>query len=260
MLSLESAASHGFGYLLVLLPVLLFTKPAALAWSHWLTQVLLWDGLAAMIVGGVIGYFVGEVHKRSIKKGLTEKGLLIVIFLALALVVMAVVKLMDSDGLLAVMVAGITYARVRVNEKKGEGLEKEEQHYEEVFKQLLQVPVFVLVGISIPWDQWLELGWAGLGLVVAVLFLRRVPALLIMKPLIPQVRRWDEALFMGWFGPIGVGALHFALLAEEHTHLEPVWVVGSLLIVVSTVVHDLTLTPFAKWLHHRRSGEQENGS
>lgn len=260
LLSFESAATHGFGYLLVLLPVLLFTKSTDVAWSDWLTQVLLWDGLAAMVVGGVIGYFVGSLHKWSTKKGFTEKGLLLVVFVALALSVMAVVKLMGSDSLLAVAVAGFTYALVRVNEKKGEELENEENYYERTFKQLLQVPVYVLLGLLIPWDKWMELGWAGLGLITAVFFLRRIPALLLMKPLIPQIPRWDEALFVGWFGPIGVGALHFALLAEEHTHFEPVWVVGSLLIIASTVVHDLTLTPLTKWFGRRLSGDQENSS
>lgn len=251
LLNTESAASHGFGYLLVLLPVLLFTESSSVAWSHWLTQVLLWDGLAAIVVGGFIGYLVGGVHRWSIRKRFTERGLLFVVFLALALGVVALVKLMGSDGLLAAAVAGVAYAQVRVGAKKGEELEKEEEHYEGVFKQLLQVPVFVLLGVLIPWDKWLELGWAGLGLVFAVLCLRRVPALLLMKPLIPQIPRWDEALFIGWFGPIGVGALHFALLAEERTNFEPVWVLVSLLIVASTVVHDLTQEPLVKWLHQR---------
>lgn len=257
LLSFESAASHGFGYLLVLLPVLLLTDRAGNPWLEWLVHVLLWDGAVAMVVGAAVGYGVGRAQSWSLERGFTSRGLLNVTFVALSLALVAAVELMGSNGLLAVVVAGFAYARVRRGERDGAGLEGEARHYEATFKKLLQVPVFVLLGLALPWGGWAELGWAGAALVAAVLLLRRIPALLLLKRRVPQIASWGEALFLGWFGPIGVGALHFALLAVEHTQLEPVWVVGSLLIVASTVAHDLTSTPFMRWL--RRGSEQPQG-
>ncbi len=43
LLTAESAARHGLGLLLVLLPALLLTKPVAEAWAHWLTVTLCSD-------------------------------------------------------------------------------------------------------------------------------------------------------------------------------------------------------------------------
>ena len=39
---------------------------------------------------------------------------------------------------------------------------------------------------------------------VLVLLLRRIPAIMLMFKLMPNtVKTWKEALFMGYFGPIG---------------------------------------------------------
>ncbi len=117
------------------------------------------------------------------------------------------------------------------------------------------MPVFVLLGLVLPWAEWAELGWAGVALVVMVLLLRRIPALLLLKPLIPQIHRWDEALFVGWFGPIGVGALYLATVAHKETQLKQVWPVVTLLVAAIIVAHDLTATPFSRWLVGRLGGE-----
>ncbi len=86
----------------------------------------------------------------------------------------------------------------------------------------------------------------------AVLLLRRIPAMLLMRPLIGQIRNWNEALFIGWFGPMGVGALYFAAVAYKETHLDPIWAVATLLIAASIVVHDVTATPLSKWLGRQK--------
>ncbi len=85
-------------------------------------------------------------------------------------------------------------------------------------------------------------------LVAAVLLLRRIPAVLLLKPLVGDLRTGAEALFVGWFGPMGVGALFFAAVAHEETGNPDVWPVATLLIAASIVVHDLTATPLSRWL------------
>src|SRR5690606_9725442 len=81
---------------------------------------------------------------------------------------------------------------------------------------------------------------------VAVLLLRRLPFLLILKRWIPELQDTRDALFLGWFGPIGVAALFYAMLALRQTGHEIVWTMGSLLICASLVVHGVTAAPFTK--------------
>jgi NhaP-type Na+/H+ or K+/H+ antiporter len=253
LLSAESSARHGIGLVVVLLPALLLTKPDAEAWTHWLTWTLLWKGLAAVVVGWVIGYMTGRLLRWSTERQFTEAtgGSLVAIYLALSLAVVSFVELMGADGILAVVVAGIAFAGARLRDGEREDLERQERHYEEVVKQVLQVPVFALLGTALPWAEWADLGWTAVALVVAILLLRRIPAILLLKRVVGGIRGWDEALFVGWFGPVGIGALYFATVAHKETHLEEVWVVTTLLITVAIVAHDLTVTPMSSWLGSR---------
>jgi sodium/hydrogen antiporter len=109
------------------------------------------------------------------------------------------------------------------------------------------LPIFVLLGMALPWEGWLELGWGGLLLVVAVLLLRRLPAVLALRPLLGPLRgRAKDVLFLGWFGPIGAAALYYATFSFRETGIEEAWVVGSLVICASVVVHGRTATPLTK--------------
>ena len=47
------------------------------------------------------------------------------------------------------------------------------------------------------------------------------------------VRGRDDALFLGWFGPVGIAALYYANLSLRGTGIEAAWTVGSIVICVS---------------------------
>ncbi|HUX88862.1 MAG TPA: sodium:proton antiporter, partial [Chloroflexota bacterium] len=115
----------------------------------------------------------------------------------------------------------------------------------------------VLLGLALPWDAWLAMGWRALAVVVGVLVLRRLPAVILSRGLM-QATIWTlpEAAFVGWFGPMGVSALFYAALAVQITGIFSVWVVVSLLIVSSVVVFGVTASPFTRLLgkHEGRRG------
>lgn len=257
LLSAESAARHGIGLVLVLLPALLIGETATKAWQHWSSDVLLWKGLVAVVIGGAVGYVVGRAQSWSAAHDDVESatGPLMALFLALSLGLASAVELIHADAALSVLVAGVAYAWVRAAHEPEKELHEEHLNYQHVLKQVLQVPVFTLLGAALPWAQWSELGWKGPILVIAILLLRRLPVILLMKPFIRPIRGWDEALFVGWFGPVGVGALYFAAVATEETHNEQIWVIATLIIAATIVVHDLTATPFSRWLGRQTSPE-----
>lgn len=76
------------------------------------------------------------------------------------------------------------------------------------------IPVFVVLGAAISWHGWQELGWEGLALAAAVL-LRRPLAMFVLRPVLPSVRTVPDALFMGWFAPIAVAAMYYAVMMEH---------------------------------------------
>jgi sodium/hydrogen antiporter len=109
--------------------------------------------------------------------------------------------------------------------------------------------------MALPWEGWLELGWGGLLLVAAVLVLRRLPAVLALRPLLGPLRsKGKDVLFLGWFGPIGAAALYYAAFSYRETGIEAAWTVGSLVICASLLVHGISATPLTK-LYGRLLGD-----
>lgn len=261
LLSAESSVRHGFGLLLVLLPAFLIERPDSEAWSDWLSEGLLWKGIVSLGVGVLVGVIVGRLDRWSVNQGYAEdrSGDIAPVFLALALALVTAVSLAEGDGILAVLGAAVAFAVTRVtrDERPDERIEGQRREYTELIKQVLQVFVFLLLGTALPWSAWQDLGWTAIGLIIAILLLRRLPVILLMKPLLRDIQTRREALFVGWFGPIGIGALYFAAVAHKETHLEIIWTVTTLIVTASIVAHDLTATPLSRWLGRRTAASND---
>ncbi len=152
LLSAESAARHGLGLLPVLLLALLIREPDAEAWRHWVTDVLLWKGGFAALAGAAAGYAVARAQRWSTARGYAEiaNGPFITLFLALALSLSSLVELLKSDGAVAVLVAGVVFALACTGPEPGKEIEGHLQDYKHLLKQVLQVPIFVLLGTALP--------------------------------------------------------------------------------------------------------------
>jgi len=81
------------------------------------------------------------------------------------------------------------------------------------------------IGSIMPWSQFNDPDGTGItyGRLIAlgfmILFLRRIPAIMLTYKLMPGVvKNYKEALFMGYFGPIGAGAVFYL---EHSLHLFP---------------------------------------
>ena len=252
-LSAESGANDGLAYPFVFLPVLMLAHPPEETLVDWLTRVILWEVGGAVIVGALIGYAAGWLLEWAEAKEMVEQTSFIAYTLALSLAVLGGAKLIGTDGILAVFVAGLAFDMAVQG-----GERAQEQRVQEAVNRFFILPIFVLLGLVLPWGQWLELGWAGLALTVAVLLFRRLPALLVLNPLLGRVRGFQDALFLGWFGPIGVAALFYANLSLRETGAEAAWVVGSLIITASIIVHGVSAAPLTR-LYGRRAGNGNSG-
>ena len=253
LLTGESGANDGLAYPLVLLPVLLLTQPLGAALWGWLLRVVLWEVLGAALLGAVLGVVLGRLW-HSLRPGkpneidLTSVG-------ALAFAVLAGTKLLGTDGLLAVFVAGTALRVTRPQLKETQGAQ-------DALNRFFVLPVFVLLGLMLPWQAWLEYGWHGPAFVVAALLLRRLPLMLLLRSIISPLHRVRDAWLLGWFGPIGVGALFYAALAVRQTGQQWPWTLGSLLVVSSVVAHGLSATVFTQWFGRaqRRAGAPEDSA
>jgi sodium/hydrogen antiporter len=241
MLSAESGANDGLAYLVVFLPLLLLTRPPEDAAIHWLTRTLLWEVVLAIPIGAAIGWAAGMFLDWIESKRRIESASLLAYTVALSLFVLGAVKLLGSDGILAVFAAGIAFSRVSTREAR-----IQEYQIQEAVNRFFALPIFALFGLLIPWPDWASLGWAALALPGFILLLRRLPVMLLGNQLLGPVGDVRNAMFLGWFGPIGIAALYYSTLAGRHVENSEICPISSLIIFSSIIVHGVTATPFTQ--------------
>ncbi len=56
--------------------------------------------------------------------------------------------------------------------------------------------------------------WRLIVLAICILLARRLPVIMALYRWIPDIKTPREAAFVGWFGPMGVGAIFIATLAR----------------------------------------------
>ncbi|MCC6145903.1 MAG: cation:proton antiporter, partial [Candidatus Hydrogenedentes bacterium] len=241
IVSAESGANDGLALPFVMLSILFLTKAPAEALSAFLVTVLIWEVGGALAIGLGIGLLAGFLLRRAERLQIPGQVAFLTMGVAMSVFALGFVKWLGGDGILAAFVAGVAFNAV-VRSR----LESRLEDVQEVASRFFLLPIFVFFGSALPWERWWDLGWRGLALAAAILLLRRIPPLLLLyRGVRPIYNRYD-ALFVGWFGPIGVAALFYATLALREAHVEMAWVVGSLVICASVLVHGVTATWFTQ--------------
>lgn len=239
LISTESGANDGLGYLFVFLPFLLITRPAGEALSHWFSRTLLYEVGVATLAGLLLGYLAGKLLQAAERRQLVSADWQLVYTVALALAAVGLGRLIASDEVLLVFASGVAFVQA-----VGDKDRTTEERGQEAVNRFFAVPIFVVLGLTIPWEGWFALGWKGPALAVAILALRRPPVLLALRPLLPTAGSRAETLFTGWFGPIAVAAMYYASLMESRLGDAVIWHAVSLVVVASVIAHGVT----ASWM------------
>ncbi|ELY92232.1 cation:proton antiporter domain-containing protein [Natrialba taiwanensis] len=241
LLSGEAGANDGLAYPIVFLPLLVLQHSSERAITEWLLSTVLWEIGTAVVIGAAVGAAAGWIERKSHEHDFLEETSLLSVTVAFTFAVLGGVKLLGSDGILAAFVAGLLFNRFADASD-----EADEQKVQETVLRLFTFPVFVFFGMAIPISEWFALGWAGITLAASVLLLRRLPMMLLFHRFIRPINDGRDALFAGWFGPIGIAALFYATVAHRILGIELVWSASTLIIASSVLVHGVTATPFTK--------------
>jgi sodium/hydrogen antiporter len=252
-ISFESGANDGLSYLFVFLPLLLLTRARGEALPHWLLHTLLWEVVAATILGLALGYGGARLLSAAEERGVIEEDWRLVFTVALALLALGIGRLLQSDELLLVFAAGFAFVQVISADDR-----RNEEGGHEAVNRFFSYPAFAVLGVALPWSAWGELGWAGVLCAIAILLFRRLPALLLLRPLLPGLRSRRDILYIGWFGPIAVAAMYYAALVETEHGLALPWAVVTLVICASVLVHGVSAVPLTRLYGRaaRRAGEE----
>ncbi|CAI4046162.1 Nha1p SKDI_12G1830 [Saccharomyces kudriavzevii IFO 1802] len=216
LLSAESGCNDGMAFPFIFLSMNLILHPGngREIVKDWFCVTILYECLFGCLLGCFIGY-VGRITIRfAEKKNIIDRESFLAFYVVLAFMCAGFGSILGVDDLLVSFSAGAAFAWDGWFSQK-----TRESNVSTVIDLLLNYAYFIYFGAIIPWSQFNngEIGtniWRLIILSIVVIFLRRIPAVMILRPLIPDIKSWREALFVGHFGPIGVGAIFAAILAR----------------------------------------------
>lgn len=247
LLSIESGSNDGLALPLVLVAL---AVAGPLSVGDALIESV-WQVGGAVILGAAIGWLGGHALRVGARHGATDSAPALFFTVVLALCILGASGMVGVDGILAVFTGGVVFNIV------GTGAERaSEVPIDEAINRFAVLPLFVLFGAALPWQQWREFGWQGLALVLAALLLRRMPIVLLLRR--PLGLRTPDALYLGWFGPVGVSALFYLTFEAERLGADPqVLAAGSLVLVGSTIAYGLTAV-YGRRLYRRTAREKDD--
>lgn len=213
LLAVESGANDGLGFPLLMLPIwlIIYHENTRYALKHWAFHTWLYEIAFSILLGFLSGKLARFLLRKSEKHKLIDKESFLVFTIALTLFITGAVTLVGSDDLLAVYIAGNVFAW---DQKFLTTVE--DSHISQVIDMLFNITYFIFLGSIIPWKSFLEYGITKLIILsLLILALRRLPIVLLIKPWISALYTWREAFFCGWFGPMGVGAIFFSMMARS---------------------------------------------
>jgi len=269
----ESGANDGLGYPFLYFALFLIKYlgdggdgqggNAGTAIGLWFGETWGYQIILGTLYGAVVGYLAKELLHFAEEKQFVDRESFLVFAIALALFIVGTCGMIGSDDVLACFIAGNVFTI-----DDWFRLETLDDSLQPTIDMLLNLSVFMWFGAIAPWESFNSTAavplyrLAPLGLLV--LILRRLPIVLAMHKYIHQIESPRQALFMGFFGPIGVGAIFYLYVAlefldtitidgavrEDATALgEKMNVIIWFLAVCSIVVHGISI-PLGKVGYH----------
>ena len=266
LLSAESGCNDGMAFPFIYLSfyLLQYRPHASEVAYHWFCNTILYECIFGATYGVLIGYLGRHAIKWADRRGLIDRESFLVFYFTLALFCAGTGATLGTDDLLVGFAAGVGFSNDGWFTHK-----TEESHVSNVIDLLLNLAYFVYLGSIIPWEQYNApaIGltpWRLVIIAIFVIFFRRIPVMLALKPLIPDIKTWREALFAGHFGPIGVGAIFAAILlraelendsttpeeilpgpdTKNYFIVQIVWPLTTFLVITSIIVHGSSIAVF----------------
>lgn len=274
LLSCESGCNDGSSFPFLYIGIaILTTKSIGPTIRDWFLITILYQCALGILMGAVIGYTSNRCLRFADKRKLIGETSFIVFYLLLAILSVGIASTLGVDDFLVAFTAGAVFSHDGYFSSR-----TRDSNLNNILDLMLNSTFFVFLGTVIPWssfnDSALSLSpWRMLLLLLVVLLFRRIPILLALKPFIPDIKTYSEALFCGHFGPMGVGALFLAAEARQELtskaldknpvqgkrSIDLIWPVVTFIVVGSTLVHGFSVAFVSIGLSFTRKAEDRAG-
>ncbi|MCJ1307199.1 hypothetical protein MMC25_000845 [Agyrium rufum] len=221
----ESGANDGLGYPFLFLPLYLikFVEEggagsggggAGKAVGLWIGETLCYEILLSVVYGATIGWIAKELLHWAEEKRFVDRESFLVFAITLALFIIGTCGMVGTDDVLACFIAGNVFTI-----DDWFRLETLDDSLQPTIDMLLNLSVFMWFGAVCPWSSFVHNDvipiYRLIFLGILVLLLRRLPVVFAMHWKIKEIEGKQQALFVGFFGPIGVSAVFYLYVSLE---------------------------------------------
>lgn len=223
LISAEAGLNDGLAYPFLFLAIRLLKLPSSgQAIKEWILEDVLYTVGGGVVLGVIVGFAASSALRFGCKHEIMDKEAFLLYAPMIGLGTIGLAGALDCDDLLAAFVAGSSFNTFCDDWYRKE---TEEDEVQNVLDFLMNAMFFAFAGAAIPWYTFNDpsLGteaWRLVLLAVAVLLLRRLPATVALYKIIPAFKDSAEAAFVGYFGPIGCGAIYIMSLTLEEFPLD----------------------------------------
>lgn len=254
-LTSEAGLNDGFAFPFVHLAIV-FSLAATTGepwFARWLTLNVLWETIAGIgcgwLVGRVFGWATFKMPGDTLAK--TGDGL---VAIAATFVSYGVSELLHCYGFFAVFVTALTLR----NSHRDHDFQRDMHDITEQIERIAMMLLLLAFGGAIVNGLLSGIGWIEIVAVVLILLVvRPVTGLLA---LIGVRATLTEKITIAFFGIRGVGSFYYLAYGLNHGRFEDgdrLWVILSLVVFVSILMHGLTVTPAMRWLDRRHGREAD---
>jgi len=245
-LTSEAGLNDGFAFPFVHLAIALsLAAHTGGEWfTEWLTFNVLWKIVAGVgcgwIVGRLFGWLTFKVPGDTLAK--TGDGL---VAIAATFVSYGVSEMLHCYGFFAVFVAALTLRGAH----RSHEFQRDMHDITEQVERIAMMVLLIAFGGALVSGLLVTIGWPEIVAALLILFLVRPVTGLI--GLVGAKATRSEKITIAFFGIRGVGSfyyLSYGLNHGEFAEAERLWTVVSLVVVLSIVLHGLTVTPVMRWL------------
>ncbi|RFU76283.1 na h antiporter [Trichoderma arundinaceum] len=218
----ESGANDGLGYPFLFFALYLIkyvgsgatSGGAGDAMGLWFAYTWGYTIILSVIYGAVVGLIAKELLRWAVKHNYVDRESFLVSAISLALFVLGTCGLIGTDDVLACFIAGNAFTW-----DDWFRLETLDDSLQPTIDMLLNVTIFLWYGAYLPWTEFrlntLIPLYKLVPLGVLVLLVRRLPWIFGLHRWIHQITGRHQALFVGFFGPIGVSAVFYLFITLD---------------------------------------------
>lgn len=244
---LNDGAAFPFVHLAIILAVAL---PSGDPWVlEWVSYRVIWEivgGIAGgWIIGRIFGWLTFHAPAKS-KLAKTGDGL---IAIAAALVSYGVTEIFHVYGFLAVFVTALTFRHAH----RQHDFHREMHAITEQVERLAMMALLILFGGALVSGLLSSVTWEDALIAALILIVIRPVTGWIGLLGFPAGRR--EKLTLAFFGIRGVGSIYYLAYGMNHMvipEVERLWGILGLVVLLSILLHGLTVTPIMRSLDRHR--------